>query len=218
MGASARAAGEPSTDLRGKILTVRGPIEPDDLGLTLPHEHVLVDFIGADQVGPHRYDAIEVKRIMTPYLAALVEQGITGFIDCTPNFLGRDPMILRDLSEHTGLHILTNTGLYKEPYLPDYVFSQSADELAESWTDEILYGIGETGIKAGFIKIAVFPEPLKPVQQKIVRAAARTHNQTGATTGRFSRQHQHRFHDLQQCRRRRLPRLPGGAVRVLIRG
>jgi hypothetical protein len=40
----------------GKIVTVRGPILPDKLGFTLPHEHILVDFIGADKVSPDRYD------------------------------------------------------------------------------------------------------------------------------------------------------------------
>lgn len=176
-----KARSTPPQDNRGKILTVRGPISSSDLGITLPHEHVMVDFIGADETGPERYAAADVKQTMAPYLEAIVKQGITGFIDCTPNYLARDPMILRDLSEKTGLHILTNTGLYKEPFLPAYAFSQSSDELAEMWTDEILYGIADTGVQAGFIKIAVFPEPLKPIQQKIVRAAARTHNLTGAT-------------------------------------
>ncbi len=175
------AANARSCDSRGKILTVKGVIEPQDLGITLPHEHIIVDFIGADETGPDRYNPEEVKQVMIPYLESIAEQGVTGFIDCTPNYLARDPFILRDLSDKTGLHILTNTGLYKEPFLPSYAFSNSADELAEIWTDEILHGIGDTGVRAGFIKIAVFPEPLKPLQQKIVQAAAKTNKQTGAS-------------------------------------
>jgi len=43
----------------GKVVTVNGPIAPSELGFTLPHEHVLVDFIGADKVSPDRYDSDE---------------------------------------------------------------------------------------------------------------------------------------------------------------
>ena len=167
--------------LRGKIVTVLGPIEPKELGPTLPHEHILVDFIGAEQVGKHRYDSDEVYRTMLPYLKEIREQGVTGFIECTPMFLGRDPEILVRLAKETDLHILTNTGLYKEPYLPEYAFIQTADDLAKQWIDEILYGIEDTGVHAGFIKIAVHAEDIKPMQEKIVRAACRTHQATGAS-------------------------------------
>ena len=162
-------------------MTVLGPIDSSELGPTLPHEHVMVDFIGADKVGKHRYDAEEVYQTMLPYLQEASKRGLKGFIECTPMFLGRDPDILVRLARETGLHILTNTGMYKEPYLPQYAFEQNADELAKQWISEIENGIVGTDIHAGFIKIAVHKEDLKPIQQKIVRAACRTHNATGAT-------------------------------------
>lgn len=167
--------------LRGKIITVLGPIDPSELGPTLPHEHVLVDFIGADKVSKDRYNTEEVYQTMLPYLQKLGEQGVTGFMECTPDYLGRDSELLVRLAKATGMHILTNTGYYKEPYLPRHAFEESPDELAARWISEIKQGIGDTDVKAGFIKIAVFRELLKPMQQKIVRAACRTHNTTGAT-------------------------------------
>ena len=170
-----------ASSFRGKIVTVLGPIEPADFGPTLPHEHVMVDFIGADKVGKHRYDAEQIYLTMLPYLQKVADQGVSGFVDCTPMFLGRDPEILTRLARATGLHILTNTGMYKEPYLPQYAFNLPADELARQWIDEIENGIEGTNIHAGFIKIAVHKEDLKPIQQKIVRAACRTHIKTGAT-------------------------------------
>lgn len=163
------------------IQTVRGRIEPGDLGLTLIHEHVIVDFIGADEVSKDRYDADEVFEVMLPYLKEIRELGVTGFGDCAPMFLGRDPELLARLSEAADMHIITNTGLYKEPYLPEYAFEKSADELAEIWIDEMENGIEGTQIRPGFIKIAVNPGNLIPVQQKIVRAAARTSRSTGLT-------------------------------------
>lgn len=165
----------------GKIQTVLGDIDSKDIGLTLAHEHVMVDFIGADKTGKHRYKPDEVYRIMYPYLKGIADLGVKTFLDCTPIYLGRDPELLARLSKASGLNILTNTGLYKEPYLPPYAFDKPLEYLMKIWESEIIEGIEETGIKAGFIKIAVNPGELIPIQKKIVRAAARVHLTTGAT-------------------------------------
>lgn len=159
----------------GYVQTVQGPVAPEELGLTLIHEHVMVDFIGADQTGPHRWDRDEVARTMQPHLEAIAAQGVTCLAECTPNYLGRDPELLLRLSRATGLHIVTNTGLYKEPYLPTWAMELSPEALAERWIIEWERGIDETGIRPGFIKIAVNPGTLLPIQQTIVRAAAITH-------------------------------------------
>ena len=164
----------------GVIRTVTGDIAPGEMGVTLPHEHVMCDFIGADKVTSQRYDPDEVVRVMLPRLKELRKSGVRTFVDCTPAFIGRDPEILSRLSKASGLYILTNTGLYKEPFLPRYAWAVSDQELADMWAREIMEGIGETGIRAGFIKIAVNPGPLIPIQKKIVAAAGRTHKLTGA--------------------------------------
>lgn len=163
------------------IQTVSGRISPEQLGMTLIHEHIIVDFIGADRVNKNRYDEDEVFEVMLPYLEEIRKLGVTGFCDCAPMFLARAPRLLERLATAANMHILTNTGLYKEPYLPQYAFEKSADELAEIWTGEMENGIEDTGIKPGFIKIAVNPGHLIPVQEKIVRAAARTSLATGLT-------------------------------------
>ncbi len=163
------------------IQTVRGRIKPSQLGLTLIHEHILVDFIGADKVSKDRYDPDEVFEVMFPYLKEIKDLGVTGFAECTPMFIGRDPELMARFAQGLDMHILTNTGMYKEPYLPKYAFEKTEDELAQMWINEIEQGIEGTQIKAGFIKIAVNPGNLIPIQQKIVRAAARTSKATGAT-------------------------------------
>lgn len=157
------------------VQTVLGPVPADELGLTLIHEHVMVDFAGAEHTGPHRWDRDEVARVMQPYLEAIVAQGVSCLVECTPSYLGRDPALLLLLSRATGLHIVTNTGLYKEPYLPRWAMELSPEALAERWIVEWENGIDETGIRPGFIKIAVNPGMLLPIQQTIVRAAAITH-------------------------------------------
>jgi len=161
------------------IETVQGPIAPEALGFALIHEHIMCDFVGARETGPHRWVRDQVVATMAPHLHALRDRGVTGFVDCSPTCLGRDPLILLRLSLLTGLHILTNTGLYKEPYLPQEVFNLSAQALADRWIIEWREGIDGTGIRPGLIKIAVNPGKLLPVQEKIVRAAVITHQATG---------------------------------------
>lgn len=163
----------------GRIQTVCGPLPPAKLGRTLTHEHILVDFIGADRVSPDRYDPDEVFRVMLPYLQNLKAAGIDSLIECTPNYLGRDPVLLRRLSLASGVNLVTNTGLYKDPYLPGWAREASAEAIAAKWIAEAEHGIGPEGIKPGFIKIAVNEGELSDIQRKIVRAAAVTSKATG---------------------------------------
>jgi phosphotriesterase-related protein len=163
-----------------KIRTVLGDISPDEFGPALVHEHILVDFIEAEKFSRDRYNREEVFEVMLPYLARIKNLGVKGFVECTPAYMGRDAELLVRFSKALGIHILTNTGLYKEPHLPKFAFEYSAGQLADLWIKEILEGVEDTPIKAGFIKIAVNPGIIAPIQQKIVRAAARCSLATGA--------------------------------------
>lgn len=166
------------------IETVTGPVEPGALGRTLVHEHVLCDFIGAEAVSRNRYDAEEVLRAMAPRLRALADRGIDALVDCTPAFIGRDPLLLRRLCEETGVRILTNTGYYGaagDRFLPRHAYGESAGDLAARWIAESRDGIEGTGIRPGFIKTGVDRGPLSPIDRKLVEAAALTHLATGLT-------------------------------------
>jgi predicted metal-dependent phosphotriesterase family hydrolase len=167
-----------------KIMTVTGPVSPEALGFTLPHEHVLVDFIGAEQVSPDRYDKEDVIRVVLPYLKQVKDLGCRTMFECTPAYLGRDVTLLERLSSLSGLTLVTNTGYYgaaKEKFVPEHVREESADRLADRWTREWRDGIDGTGIRPGFIKTGVDGAPLSAIDTKLVRAAARTHLRTGLT-------------------------------------
>jgi phosphotriesterase-related protein len=175
-------AARAETPAPGRIETVRGPIAAAELGVTLVHEHVLVDFVGADRVSRSRYDADEVFRTVLPRLAELAQRGCRTLVECTPAWLGRDPLLLRRLSEASGLHLVTNTGYYGaagDRYLPPHAFGESARELAQRWTAEARGGIEGTGIRPGFLKIGVDAGPLSLVDRKLVEAAALCHLDTG---------------------------------------
>lgn len=171
------------------VMTVRGPIPPEELGPTLPHEHVLVDFVGARDVSRERYDAGEVYRTALPHLRRIRDQGIRTLVECTPAYLARDPALLRRLSESSGLNILTPTGYYGASggkYLPDHARTESVGELASRWLREWWEGIEGTGIRPGFIKLGADAGPLPEVHRKLVRAAARTHLGSGLTIAAHS--------------------------------
>ena len=165
--------------MTGKIMTVRGPIEQSEMGLTLPHEHIIVDFAGAEHAGRHRYDPADVVRTMRPLLEEVRALGVRSFVECTPMYLARDVEIFRELSDLTGLQIVTNTGQYKEPFLPAKTFRLDAEALAAEWIEEWRDGIDGTDVRPGFVKTAVNPEPLAPTQVKIIRAAGLASRATG---------------------------------------
>lgn len=153
-----------------------------ETGTILVHEHILVDFIGAAQIAPGRYDPSEVFRVALPKLEEVRRLGCRRFQDYTPNFLGRDPKLLQRLSEASGIEIWTNTGLYaaaSHKYLPDFARTESADRLAQRWIEEALKGVD--GVRPRFIKIGVNKGPLADIDRKIVRAAAITSRETGLT-------------------------------------
>src|SRR5690242_7684362 len=115
------------------IQTVRGAIPAESFGRALPHEHILCDFIGAEQTRRDRWKADEVVAALRPNLLQLKERGVTGFVDCTPAYIGRDPRILLTLAEQTGLHIVTNTGYYggaADKFVPKHAYGESPAQLA----------------------------------------------------------------------------------------
>jgi phosphotriesterase-related protein len=173
-----------STKEEGIIMTVNGPIPSQKMGVTLVHEHILVDFIGADSINEQRWNKSIVAETALPYLRAIKKLGCNTFIECTPAFLGRDPILLKSISDSSGLNILTNTGFYgamDNKYIPAYAFNETVDQIASRWTKEWVDGIEDTGIKPGFIKIGVASGNLSDLHKKLVVAAAHTHLKTGLT-------------------------------------
>lgn len=152
----------------------------------LVHEHVLVDFIDARDLDPTkpqhaRYDREEVVRAALPHLREIAKLGCVRLQECTPNFLGRDPVLLERLSRESGVEIWTNTGLYSardHRHLPEYALRESAAELSRRWIEEARGGI-DGAVKPRFIKIGVNKGPLDELDRKIVEAAALTSKATG---------------------------------------
>jgi len=165
-----------------EVATVLGPVPAADLGVTLMHEHVLVDFVGAAAVSPDRYDADDAFRVALPHLKELRRRGCRTLVECTPAYLGRDVALLRRLSEASGLNLVTNTGYYgaaEDRFVPAHAFEESADALSDRWTAEHDDGIEGSSVRPGLLKTGVDAGPLSGTDRKLVRAAALCHLRTG---------------------------------------
>lgn len=167
----------------GMIMTVSGAIDPDSMGFTLSHEHVMSTF-GADCVRYPFYDRERVLTSVLPYLRRVKELGCRTLVDCTAAYFGRHPELLRDIAVASGLQILTNTGYYgaaDHKYVPPHAYQETADQLAARWIREWNDSIDGTGVRPGFIKTAVDAGPMSTVNRKLLTAAVRTHRETGLT-------------------------------------
>jgi predicted metal-dependent phosphotriesterase family hydrolase len=164
----------------GKIVTVNGPIAPSDLGFTLPHEHVLVDFIGADKVSPDGYASEEAFAYILPHLAEASSLGCEALVECTPSYIGKDVALCRRLSVASGIKLVTNVGYYgaaDDKFVPAFAYDETSDQLADRWVKDA-EGIDGSDIQPGFIKIGVDRTTLSEIDAKLVQAAARTHLRT----------------------------------------
>ncbi len=165
------------------INSVTGPVTVSPNETWLSHEHLLVDFIGADSIDSKRWDHDSVMNATINYLEEIKQHNVKYFVDATPAYLGRDVLLLEKIAKKTGLTIITNTGFYgavNNKYIPAFSFEKTAEELAEIWINEYKNGIEGTSVKPGFIKISV-DAVLDIMDQKLVKAAAITHLQTGLT-------------------------------------
>ncbi len=167
------------------IQDIKGAHELISDKIWLTHEHILVDFIGADSIQPNTWNHDSIIKEVIPYFDELKEFDVTYFVDATPNYLGRDVLLLEKIANKTGIRIITNTGLYgahDNKYIPQYAQEMTVKALAEMWINEYENGIDKTSIRPGFIKIAVDnSDPLHTMHQKLVKAAALTHLKTGLT-------------------------------------
>jgi phosphotriesterase-related protein len=182
VGAVAAVSQRPGAPPEHRVETVTGAVSAASLGVTLMHEHLLVDFIGAAGVSRSRYDPDAVVQVALPRLQQVRTLGCETFVDCTPAYLGRDPLLLKRLSEMSGVRILSNTGIYgaaKDKHVPAFAFKETADQLAERWVREATQGIDDTPIKPAFMKIGVDGAPLSEIDAKLVRAAGLTTQKTG---------------------------------------
>jgi phosphotriesterase-related protein len=164
-----------------QINTATGTISPDQLGLTLMHEHLCVGWGGWElDCAVPKFDRKAALAKCVEQMKQLRDLGLQSFVEAAPMDLGRNAALAAEVSAASGVNVICATGLYKEDLgSPSYFRERTADDIAEVFTIEITKGIGETGIKAGIIKCATGAGRISPYEEKCLRAAARAHRRTG---------------------------------------
>jgi phosphotriesterase-related protein len=180
-----------------RVETVLGPIEAGGLGTTLIHEHLRVwdeavhdqwpEAGTAQEYAPHAVGPGEEYEIAVREAKAAVDLGVTTICDPAAMFLGRDVRFQRRVSEESGLQVVPCTGIYTYDYLPQYLLTRDADQIAELFVGDIERGIQGTEIKAAFIKVAADAPGVTENIEKVHRAAARASLRTGAPIMAHSR-------------------------------
>jgi phosphotriesterase-related protein len=171
-----------------KINTVLGPILPEDLGLTLVHEHIISGFPGWECDPLSRpYNREIIVKVCLRALEPVKTYGVNSIIDATPIDLSRDVDVLKDVSEKLQINVVCATGRYTEgmgkwTYLKQRSASKVGDmraELYEGFMHEISRGIGQSGVKAGVIKVATGLGHISSCEEAVLRAAAQASKETG---------------------------------------
>lgn len=165
------------------LYTTLGPKRADELGMILPHEHLFVDLGPIEAASYLNADVGEAVAVMAPEVEKIKAQGITALVECTPVGVGRRADIDLAISEATSFPVILPTGIYREPWVPQWAREADEDALVEWLVKELTQGIDETGIPAAWIKVSAGDDGMTDVERKILRAAARAGVQTGAIIG-----------------------------------
>lgn len=160
-----------------EVITVLGPIPAEEMGITQPHEHLLVDAM--DHYGGYGY-VIDDEDLVVDELGAFTRRGGRTICDPTVPEIGRCPEGLARISRASGVHVVMGCGWYRDFGYPAVVQERTSSELAEILVAEIERGIGETGIRAGFIgEIGTGRHHISPAEERVFRAAALAQARTG---------------------------------------
>lgn len=169
------------------IQTATGPIDINDLGRTLVHEHVII--MNTEYNQNYQPDWDEEARISDAVekLKELSRLGITSIMDPTVLGLGRYIPRIKRIAEQVNINILVATGLYTFNDLPVQFEYRGPgrlvdipEPLTEMFVSDITEGIADTGVRAAFLKCAIEQPGLTPGVERVMRAVGQAHVETGA--------------------------------------
>ncbi len=191
----------------GHIQTVLGTIAPERMGVTLPHEHLLIDFkvmfaepAAASDKG-RAYEPVSLanlgwvrqnfnanldnlrltdERVAADEILLFKHAGGSTVVDPTPKTLARDPLALARIARATGLNVVMGAGYYVHASHPPDMDRRSVDELTRELIADVTTGVGDTGIRAGLLGEIGTTSPWTENEQKVLRAAIAAQRETGA--------------------------------------
>ena len=193
--------------LAGQVQTVLGAIAPEAIGITLPHEHLLIDFrvmfvepaaasdkgrawepVSLDNLGWVRQnfnanlDNLRLldERTAEDEIRLFQRAGGRTVVDPTPKTLARDPLALARIARATGLNVVMGSGYYVAASHPPDMDRRSVDDLTREIIADVTTGVGDTGVRAGLIGEIGTTAPWTDNEKKVLRAAIAAQRVTGA--------------------------------------
>ncbi len=156
----------PTAAWEGQVMTVTGLIPADQLGITMPHEHILIRVLGP------KTDLMD-EGVATEELSLYPKAGGKTIVDLTSIGLGRKPLALRRISQKTGAQIVMGCGYYKDAWQNMGIRAMTEDDIVEEMVRDIVIGVD--GVHAGIIgELGVdYPpkdQPFYPFEAKNLRA------------------------------------------------
>jgi phosphotriesterase-related protein len=197
----------PGSALSGQAQTVLGPVAAEAMGITLPHEHLLIDFevmfkapvtgserglarqpVGLANLGWVRQNFssnLDNLQLLDETVArdeALLFKHAGGqtLVDPTNRGLARDPLALARIARATGLNIIMGSGYYVAAAHPPDMDARTVDGIAREIVTDLTVGVGDSGVRAGFIGEIGTTWPWTDNEKKVVRAAVAAQRETGA--------------------------------------
>jgi phosphotriesterase-related protein len=189
-------------------MTTRGPVAAEELGIVLPHEHLLFDLtayltapldkrerelvdapLTLENAGHLRRSPLvsrENLRMQEQHVAVLElgyfrDAGGRTVVDCTLPEMNRDVAAVAEAAEQAGVNVIVVTGHYVQATHGPEVAAQTVDEITEWMLGELRDGIDGTSIRAGAIKFGLTSVPrMPPDERKCLEAAAQAQMETGA--------------------------------------
>ncbi|MEQ6900437.1 hypothetical protein [Nocardioides sp. YIM 152588] len=188
------------------VATYRGGLPADSLGPTLTHEHLFVLSPELDRDYPHpEWDADVAVEQAVAGLEELYDLGIRTVVDLTVPGLGRDAGLVARVAARTRVNLVASTGWYADEVLPPYFRTHGPgrlvggpDPVAALFRKDVVEGIGETGVRAGMLKVVTDEPGFTPDIERVMTAAAAVHVETGVPVTTHS--NPHRRNGLDQAR------------------
>jgi phosphotriesterase-related protein len=161
------------------VATMRGEVAPEHLGTTLMHEHVFVVNPEVAANFPTGWDEETAVARAVERMAELQSAGVDSIVDLTVVGIGRDIPRLQRVAVATDLQIVVATGIYTFHDVPMYFAFRKTDVMTEYFVADIETGIAGTGVRAGILKCATDEAGVTRGVERVLRAVARAHRQTG---------------------------------------
>lgn len=161
------------------VNSVRGPLDPADLGKTLVHEHLRIRSELVSYQFPHVYDDRTDFDVALAAVRGIQSHGVSTLCDPTIPGLGRDVRFVQKVVDETDMQVVMGTGLYTFGEIGGRFQTRDVAYLADLLTRDIEVGMQGTSVKAGFLKCVSDAEGVTPDIEKTIRAVARAHLRTG---------------------------------------